>query len=157
MAPDLVLDTNVVLDLLVFRDLASKPLYEALCERRVIWLSCDSCRVEFLRVIDYKSVNAFLGRRGLCPAKRFEEAIAEFDSMTTTVALPGLVQSDPIPRCRDPEDQFLVDFAVSADADFLISKDRHLTDLARWFTRNRRRLTILTPDAFLASGKLPRN
>lgn len=157
MAPDLVIDTNVALDLLVFRDPASRPLYEALSERRVIWLSCDRCRDEFLRVIDYKSVQAFLGRHSQCPTTRSREALAEFDGLSTTVARTTHGPTRRAPRCKDRDDQFLVDLAIAADADFLISKDRHLTELAGWFARNGQGPAVLTPGAFLASGKLPRN
>lgn len=156
MAPDLVLDTNVVLDLLVFRDPASRPLYEALRERRVIWLSCDKCRDEFLRVIDYKSVRGFLSRRAQCATTRFEEAIGEFDNLSTTVAGSQHALASTVPRCKDRNDQYLVDFAIGARADFLISKDRHLTDLANWFSRNGQQPRVLTLDAFVASESLPR-
>lgn len=158
MALDLVIDTNVALDLLVFRDPAVHKIYEALQARRAIWLSCEACRDEFLRVIDYQSVHGFLKRRGLCASSRRAEALGEFDSLSTTVARPMRAPSQqPTPRCRDRDDQFLVDFAVVARADFLLSKDRHLIELAKWFARSGRRPTILSPAEFIASGDLPRH
>ncbi|NCN82745.1 MAG: putative toxin-antitoxin system toxin component, PIN family [Candidatus Pacebacteria bacterium] len=50
-------------------------------------------------------------------------------------------------RVRDPKDQFLLDLALSAKADFLISGDRDLLVLAS--EPSLKKLRIISPKAFL--------
>ena len=60
----LVIDTNIVLDLLVFRDPAAAPLSEALGARRLAWLATDAMREELARVLGYPHLAARLARDG---------------------------------------------------------------------------------------------
>jgi predicted nucleic acid-binding protein len=49
-----------------------------------------------------------------------------------------------LPACRDPDDQKFLEAALAARAEFLVTKDRGLLDLARRVARFR----ILTPEGF---------
>ena len=51
--PGIVLDTNIVLDLLVFKDPLTLPLCEALEAGQLRWLSTDAMREELDRVLAY--------------------------------------------------------------------------------------------------------
>jgi predicted nucleic acid-binding protein len=51
-----------------------------------------------------------------------------------------------LPACRDPDDQKFLESALAARAEFLVTKDRALLDLARRALRFR----ILTPEGFAA-------
>jgi len=55
-APRVVLDTNVCLDLFLFRDAACAPLAGALADGRVQAVADAACREEWLRVLHYPSV-----------------------------------------------------------------------------------------------------
>jgi predicted nucleic acid-binding protein len=51
-----------------------------------------------------------------------------------------------LPRCADPADQIFLEAALAARADFLVTRDRALLELAR---RNRSmQFRIVTPEAF---------
>jgi predicted nucleic acid-binding protein len=49
-----------------------------------------------------------------------------------------------LPACRDPDDQKFLEAALASRADFLLTKDRALLDLARRVTHFR----IVAPEAF---------
>ncbi|MEQ1660178.1 MAG: PIN domain-containing protein, partial [Hylemonella sp.] len=52
----IVLDTNIVLDLLVFDDPATPPLKDALAARRLQWIATPAMRVELARVLAYPHI-----------------------------------------------------------------------------------------------------
>jgi predicted nucleic acid-binding protein len=52
-----------------------------------------------------------------------------------------------LPTCRDPDDQKFLEAALNSRADFLLTKDRALLDLARRVAP----LRIMTPEAVGAS------
>jgi predicted nucleic acid-binding protein len=49
-----------------------------------------------------------------------------------------------LPACRDPDDQKFLEAALNSRADFLLTKDRALLDLARRVAQFR----IVTPEGF---------
>lgn len=110
----LVLDTNVVLDLLVFDDPATGPLRDALQHTAVAWLSTLAMRDEFERVLTYPQIAARLQGRG----RAAEAVLAQFDRVSQRVpAAPAAAI-----RCQDRDDQIFIDLAVAHRAT-LISKD----------------------------------
>lgn len=52
-----VLDTNVCLDLFVFRDPAIKPFHDAIKADTFHAITREDCREEWLRVLDYPKLN----------------------------------------------------------------------------------------------------
>ncbi|MBI5275060.1 MAG: putative toxin-antitoxin system toxin component, PIN family [Burkholderiales bacterium] len=113
----LVLDTNVVLDLLVFGDPRTERLRAALDAREVRWLATPAMRDELLHVMAYPNL-----------AGRAEAAVvlAAFDHLSEWAA-------DPLPShvtCRDGDDQKFVDLAVAHRA-LLVSKDKDVLKLKR--------------------------
>lgn len=110
-----VLDTNLVLDLLVFDDPACVPLREALARSQLRWIATAAMREELARVLGYPLIVTRLERTGRTAA----EVLAVFDSHAQE--LP------PAPaapcRCEDPDDQVFIDLAVAHGAR-LLSKDR---------------------------------
>jgi putative PIN family toxin of toxin-antitoxin system len=110
-----VLDTNVALDLLLFRDPRTADLREALAQRRLRWLALPCMRQELARVLHYAHLAAWMQVRGL----QAEAIVAAFDA--------GSQMADPPPaapvRCTDPDDQPFIDLAVAQQA-LLLSKDR---------------------------------
>lgn len=117
-----VLDTNVVLDWLVFRDHAVMPLALAIESGSVCWLGCAETRAELSRLLTADRFGA--GRYDV------KQAHTSVDQHCTMVELPrGL----PLPRarCSDPDDQVFVDLALGRRARWLLTRDRALLKLAR--------------------------
>jgi predicted nucleic acid-binding protein len=117
-APAAVLDTNVVLDWLVFRDPALPPLATAIETGVLRWLATARMRAEFAEVL----ARPHLDRWG--PDR--ELALATFDRVAT-------MQDEPPPSrliCSDPDDQVYIDLAVAARCAWLVTHDRALLELA---------------------------
>ena len=110
-----VLDTNIVLDLFVFGDLAAQALKSAVITGRLQWLATAAMRVELARVLDYPQVAKRLTRDGLAGA----QVLLAFDTHARTVAAGSKA---PV-TCSDADDQIFIDLAVAHKA-WLLSKDQ---------------------------------
>ena len=136
--PRIVLDTNVCLDLFLFRDAACAPLAAALAVGQVQAVADAACRSEWLRVLEYPSVPIRPEQRaGL--RERFDADVRMLDDLPVADRLP------PLPTCRDPDDQKVMQLALASGAPWLISKDRDLLKLARR-TRKAGLFLILKPE-----------
>lgn len=136
--PRVVLDTNVCLDLFLFRDAACAPLAAALAAGQVQAVADAACRSEWLRVLEYPSVP-------IRPEQR-AELRERFDAAVHVLAdLPPSASVAPLPTCRDPDDQKFMELALVSGAPWLISKDRDLLKLARR-TRKAGLFLILKPE-----------
>ena len=117
--PAVVLDTNVLLDWLVFDDPHAVPWVKALTTGQLRWLATPCMREELQRVLDYEAIAARLADR-----QAIDTAWARFASVT-----------EPAPRapmrCADPDDQVFIDLAVAHRAKWLLTKDRELLRLAK--------------------------
>lgn len=139
--PRLVLDTNVALDLFVFRDPGVAHLLGALQGGQVQAIIDEPCRNEWLAVLDYPAL--------ALDAPQKERAREAFDRWTMHVGAAGKrVREDvKLPRCGDPDDQKFLELALAVDARWLLSKDKMVLRLARrtaregWFQ-------ILSPGAW---------
>lgn len=117
----LVLDTNVVLDLLVFRDPAAAPLDDALAHGRLRWIATAAMRDELERVLGYAAVARRLAAAGLAP----RQVLDEFDTRSQRIAAPARAAA----TCSDPDDQCFIDLAVQHGC-ILLSKDAAVLALA---------------------------
>ena len=127
----IVLDTNVWLDLLVFRDAGV-----GLIERGGFDIYADErCAEELARVLGYPFAEKLLD------AERRAHAMAEFRRRATLVEAAA---AKSLPRCKDPDDQKFLEVALAASALFIITKDAALLAL------DRRKLPfrIVTPAGF---------
>lgn len=122
MTTKLVIDTNVVLDLLVFADPAAQPLQVALLNRQVTWLASSGMRVELTRVLGYPRVAPRLVGAGLNAMAVLEEFDRLVDQVEHAPRAPC--------RCSDPDDQLFIDLAVQHGA-LLLSKDAAVLALRR--------------------------
>lgn len=134
----LVLDTNVVLDLLVFADPRVAPLAAALADGRA------ECFVDAAGLVELERVLAYPALR-LTP----DAAAAVLAAFT---ALARRIESVPetavLPRCRDPDDQKFLELAVGIGADALLTRDRALLELATRIRRVSPALQIVSPDTW---------
>lgn len=145
--PRLVLDTNTVLALWMFRD----PKLDALR----VWIEAGNCRLysradaleELRRVLAYRQFGLDeVSQQAIIASYRLL-VLTPWDRPTdrsTTVAQVLL------PRCRDADDQKYLEIAVQLGAAHLLTRDKALLKLARHRTI-RDRLTILTPERFIAT------
>ena len=118
----LVLDTNIVLDLFVFRDERTLPLNEAIAGRKVLWLATTAMREELACVLDYEQIGARMQAAEVSP----QQVLAAFDAHTTLLeAAPAAMH-----KCRDGDDQKFIDLAVANRAT-LLSKDKAVLALRR--------------------------
>jgi putative PIN family toxin of toxin-antitoxin system len=131
----IVLDTNIVLDLLLFSDPATQALKQALASAKIQWLSTQAMRDELERVLSYPKIMARL-------------AVTELDAATVLQrfdAQARLVEVAPKASvtCRDADDQKFIDLAVQHQA-MLLSKDRAVLCMKkRLFTLSVRAQTAL--------------
>lgn len=135
----LVVDTNVVLDLLLFRDPRVRQIELAAASTNWIWVACQSMRDELEHVLHYPGLAQRLVTSGHKPA----QVLTRYDAWVHWVARAPLTQ----PRCKDPDDQKFVDLAVQHAA-CLVTKDKAVLTLAKRLTRMG--VSTLTPEAFLA-------
>jgi putative PIN family toxin of toxin-antitoxin system len=118
-----VVDTNIVLDLLVFDDPCWAALRSALAAGELRWIATPPMRVELARVLGYPLIARRLARDA-CPP---EAVLAAFDAGSHTV--------EPVPPrapfvCKDTDDQMFIDLAVARRA-VLLSKDRAVLALRK--------------------------
>jgi len=119
---DLVLDTNVALDLLVFGDPAVAPVRDGLARGRLRWLATAAMREELERVLGYPALARRLQASGLTP----QQVLDEFDACSHRVDAAAVAAV----ACRDPDDQCFIDLAVHHGCT-LLSKDAAVLALAR--------------------------
>lgn len=110
----LVLDTNIVLDLLVFADPQAQPIRQGLEAGALRWLATPSMRDELARVLAYPK---------LAPRVSFHRGNA--DAVLVDFDRHAVLQEPPAKApvtCGDPDDQKFIDLAV-AHRCTLLSKD----------------------------------
>jgi putative PIN family toxin of toxin-antitoxin system len=139
-----VLDTNVVLDWLVFRDAEMDSLRQALEQRRVRVVTHAAAIDELRRVLAYPQCQ-------LCAADQ-EQLLNRYCLFAHEASLPpsfelgNLLLPDGFPRCRDPDDQHFLALAYHAKVDGLVSKDRELLRLKKRAARFG--VTVASPKEF---------
>jgi putative PIN family toxin of toxin-antitoxin system len=118
----LVLDTNIVLDLFVFRDEAVAALHDALRTRQAQWVATPAMREELACVLRYEQIGARMSAANVSAPQVLEA----FD------AHAQLVDAAPAAKitCRDGDDQKFIDLAIAQGAT-LLSKDKHVLALRR--------------------------
>ena len=123
----LVLDTNIVLDLLVFRDPQAQAVSDDLQAGTLLWLATPSMREELARVLAYPK---------LAPRIAFHrgEAGQVLQDFDRHVRLVEPAARAPL-TCGDPDDQKFIDLAVAHQC-VLLSKDYEVL-------RMRKRLALL--------------
>jgi len=110
----LVLDTNIVLDLFVFDDAATKPLKAGLERGDWDWVATPAMRDELERVLDYPQISSRLAFFQLAAA----DVLAGFDRRARIVEVPAKAAV----TCSDSDDQKFIDLAVQHKC-LLLSKD----------------------------------
>ncbi len=118
-----VLDTNAVLDWLVFRNPAMHPWGQAILERRIAWLGCARMRDEFAHMAAHASLARW--------KPDVPRALATLDTCCSQILVPAATPAVPQLRCTDTDDQVFIDLALAHGARWLLTHDRALLKLAR--------------------------
>jgi predicted nucleic acid-binding protein len=140
-AASLVLDTNVVLDWLVFGDAAACWIGQAIVQGQLLWLSTPRMLSEWRAV-----VASPLGARW-DPARQ--------RALTADLTAWCRLHADVAPgaqmrlACSDPDDQIFIDLALLNRPCVLLTRDRALLALRRRALA--RGVTISTPRAWVAT------
>ena len=137
LSSPLVLDTNVVLDWLVFRNPACAPLVEALETGRARWVSTAAMRDELMHV---------LGRGTLAAWRPDLDTISAAHRQWAWMVDASEAQTPARLRCTDPDDQKFIDLAAQLGEACLLSRDRAVLKLAR--RAREAGFAILTPEAW---------
>lgn len=135
-----VLDTNVCLDLFVFRDPRWTALHDALRNGAMEAVTREDCRTEWQLVLHYPHLKLDEARR-TAVAQEFDAMIRHHHStqeQSNAVALP---------LCKDKDDQKFLELARDAQAALLLTKDKALLKLAGKARRNGL-FAIMTPEAW---------
>ncbi|MFZ3126340.1 MAG: putative toxin-antitoxin system toxin component, PIN family [Acidovorax sp.] len=111
----LVLDTNIVLDLLLFADAAVAPVRTLLHAQRLCWVATPPMRDELARVLAYPQIAPRLAFYGLTAG----ELLQSYEAQVRWVAVAPRVSA----VCKDADDQHFIDLAVAHRA-ILLSKDK---------------------------------
>jgi putative PIN family toxin of toxin-antitoxin system len=137
--PVVVLDTNVVLDWLLFSEPSCRALALQLETGQFAWHTSAPMRVELLSVLLRPQ---FLAWKPNC-----EYILSAFDRWAIVAPIDFPAPGPSAPRCRDAHDQKFIDLAYARSARWLFSRDRALLDLAK--PARARGLEILTPAHWL--------
>ena len=134
---DAVLDTNVVISALISPRGAPAQIYRAWQKGRFTYVSSPSLLDELARALSYPRVRKYLAwtdeERG-----EFLEALA----YAAKLVIPS-IKLTVFPN--DPDDDRVLEAAVTADVSHIVTGDRHLLALESY-----ERVEIVTPARFLA-------
>ncbi len=117
----LVLDTNVVVDWLVFDDPFMSPLRDGVRDGRIAVLTHAPAITELQRVLGYRQLKLDEARR--------QDVFSRYLAQTAVATMPAdfslkhLMLPGGFPRCRDRDDEHFLALAYHAKADALVSRD----------------------------------
>jgi putative PIN family toxin of toxin-antitoxin system len=137
-----VLDTNVCLDLFVFRDPRWTALLNALKNGELQAVTREDCRMEWHIVLRYPHLKLDDDHR--------RRVTQEFDALIDCNPVPDPAletEKSTLPICKDKDDQKFLELSRDIRASVLITKDKALLKLAGK-TRRSGLFLIMTPDAW---------
>lgn len=112
----IVVDTNLWVGFLLGKRLSS--LKDALLDSKVIIYFSEELNGEILKVLKYPRISKFI------PENDFFELISHFKDKIQFISTNCIFND-----CRDPKDNFLLNLAVSARADYIVTGDLDLLDM----------------------------
>lgn len=147
--PRVVFDTNILIRAFLSPDGPSGKCLELARKNEIMLCVSDDVFVELEDVIDRPYIHKALGID-------FAEQKDYFLDQISIIAYFADAIEARFKFPRDPDDEFVIDLAVSSEADYLITCDRDLLDLmtgiddsSKEFRQKFRRLKIVRPNEFL--------
>jgi uncharacterized protein len=143
-AQPVVLDTNVVLDWLLFGRPDSAVLNESLVAGELRWIATAAMRDELAHVLARGTLDRW--------QPDLPRLWAEWDRHCAQV--PAASEAGPASglRCTDPDDQKFIDLAASRPGSLLLSRDRAVLKLTRKLASMD--VTVATPTVWAAARGL---
>jgi putative PIN family toxin of toxin-antitoxin system len=138
MPIEIVLDTNVCLDLFVFKDPRWEKIMLALNTGTIRASTRKDCREEWLAVLHYSHLPVTDENRQI-----FIENFDKF--IEVREAVPSLIK---LPVCTDKDDQKFLEYSRDAQVNVLVSKDKAVLKLAKKMQKLNL-FNIETPEKFL--------
>lgn len=138
-AAEAVLDTNVVLDWLLFDDPVGRVVGAEVMSGALRWVTTRAMMDELSTVLSRPGLERW--------QERIPSTLAAAELHGCLVDAP-LERALPIVRCSDPDDQKFIDLALHRPTAFLFSRDRALLKLSR-FARTRG-VSVLRPADWMA-------
>lgn len=134
----LVLDTNVVLDWLLFADAGCAALSRTIDQREVSLLTSEAC---------LRELHSVLERPALCATPSVAGKLLQRYGEQAQLLVPAS-RNDKLPLCSDPDDQKFLELAADGGASALISRDKALLRLTRRLARSGAAFTVIHPALF---------
>jgi putative PIN family toxin of toxin-antitoxin system len=125
----LVLDTNIVLDWLVFEDKRTAELQRAWEQQRLELITHAPALDELRRVLAYSQFKLMAERQRA--VMEIYESRVRMLSLPEGASMENLGMPAGFPRCKDCDDDHFVALAYHHRVDALVSKDRAVLDLAK--------------------------
>jgi len=125
----LVLDTNIVLDWLVFSHVSMNVLQEGTEDRRITVVTYPPALDELRRVLTYPQFKLDASRQK--EVLETYQALAEAATLPEGFSLDHLMLPAQFPRCRDRDDEHFLALAFHTGADALVSKDKAVLRLRK--------------------------
>jgi len=132
-----VIDTNVVLDWLVFGNADAAELARFVTGGRLRWLATPDMRDELEHVLTRDTLLRWRPQP--------ERVLRTWDQWSQPVAAPVQTVGHGV-HCTDPDDQKFIDLAIGMRSSWLFTRDRSLLSLAR--QARRLGVEVLTPCAW---------
>jgi len=131
----LLLDTNTVMALWFFEDPGLSGLRAFIHDGRAQLVAREDALEELRRVLAY--------RQFACEENRQAAIHATYAARITSIA--PVEDGDPLPKCRDADDQKFLEIARDGQVNWLLTRDKALLRCGRhrWV---RDRFAILTPE-----------
>jgi putative PIN family toxin of toxin-antitoxin system len=117
--PRLVLDTNVILDLLVFKDPSAEPIRLLLDAKLVDAVRSEASMLELIDVIQRPTFKL---------SRKEQEIILQVWESSTRLLENAAIEPAPF-TCRDQDDQIFINMAYSLRPALLLSKDLRVLEL----------------------------
>ena len=119
----IVLDTNAVLDALLFRDPSCASLTGQLASGQLHWIASSAMRAELAHVLSRPPFDEL--------RTQAEDLWMRWDNWCRPTEAGVPLGEALRMRCTDPDDQIFIDLALSRGAQWLISRDRAVLKLAK--------------------------
>ena len=136
--PPIVLDTNTIMALWFFEDPALVTLRDWIHAGHARLLTREDALEEYRRVLAY--------RQFACPPER--QGTLWTDYAARAECLPTAAEdAEPLPRCRDADDQKFLEIARDGRAQWLLTRDKALLRSGK-HRLMREWCSVLTPEAW---------
>lgn len=135
-----VLDTNVLLSAFLWQK-GLKPIYQAIRSWKITPCFTQITWAELLRALSYKKFKKQLLKIGITPDEIVRLVASRSYFVVSYLRISAIKE--------DPTDNYILACAISSQASFIISGDRHLLKLKKF-----RGIPILVPKEFLKKIKL---